>query len=149
MLSGNCLHISQLCLPCYEHMLTISALKIHKAFTPPNPTPAKPWGKDSLGPLVGNLQRQFYLILFLPPWFCHILFIIFPESKSTPSICCPHPAQLDAKYFTWNLYTASCMLLVLIAAPIRLLAYKQLGRNFTFALAKPKEVIKTGLYAYV
>lgn len=41
------------------------------------------------------------------------------------------------------------MLLIFIAAPIRLLAYKQLGQNFTFTLAKPKKLVKTGLYAYV
>jgi len=38
---------------------------------------------------------------------------------------------------------------IFFAAPIRLLAFRQLGQNFTFRLAKPKELVKTGLYAYV
>jgi protein-S-isoprenylcysteine O-methyltransferase Ste14 len=80
-------------------------------------------------------------------WFYHIFLIIFPQSS--PSILCPHPSQLDPKYFTWSPYTASYILLILIAVPIRLLAFKQLGQNFTFTLAKPKALVKTGMYAYV
>ena len=40
-------------------------------------------------------------------------------------------------------------MVIVIAAPIRLLAFKQLGKSFTFVLAKPKALVKTGLYAYV
>jgi len=36
-----------------------------------------------------------------------------------------------------------------MAAPIRLLAFRHLGQNFTFRLAKPTGLVKTGLYAYV
>jgi len=38
---------------------------------------------------------------------------------------------------------------IVVAAPIGLLAFRQLGQNFTFRLAKPKELVKTGLYSYV
>jgi protein-S-isoprenylcysteine O-methyltransferase Ste14 len=41
------------------------------------------------------------------------------------------------------------LIVVIIAAPVRLLAFKQLGENFTFRLAKPKALVKTGMYAYV
>jgi protein-S-isoprenylcysteine O-methyltransferase Ste14 len=39
--------------------------------------------------------------------------------------------------------------LIFVAAPIRLLAFKQLGRNFTFQLARPQGLVTTGMYAYV
>lgn len=41
------------------------------------------------------------------------------------------------------------LIAVTIAAPIRLLAFRQLGENFTFRLARPTALVKTGLYAYV
>lgn len=42
-----------------------------------------------------------------------------------------------------------CLGLIFIAAPVRLLAFQQLGKNFTFRLAKPQGLVTTGLYAYV
>jgi len=42
-----------------------------------------------------------------------------------------------------------CLGSILVAAPIRLLAFKQLGPNFTFRLAPPKKLVTTGMYAYV
>ena len=39
--------------------------------------------------------------------------------------------------------------MVLIGGKIRLTAFKQLGENFTFQLAKPKSLVKHGLYSYV
>ena len=109
--------------------------------------PAKAWPKDSLSQHQGRRQRQIALILLLVGWSYHVFLVLFPQSS--PSILCPHPSQLDPKYFTWSPYTASYILLILIAAPIRLLAFKQLGQNFTFTLAKPKGLVKTGMYAYV
>jgi protein-S-isoprenylcysteine O-methyltransferase Ste14 len=37
---------------------------------------------------------------------------------------------------------------IFIAAPVRIATFKQLGENFTFRLARPKEFVITGLYAY-
>lgn len=37
----------------------------------------------------------------------------------------------------------------MLAAPLRLLAYHQLGKNFTFRLNKPSELFTGGLYSYV
>lgn len=124
-----------------------AAYLIYYAFTPPNPMPTKAWPKDTLMRHQNPRQRKLGIVFLFLGWFYHISLILFPPSS--PSILCPHPSQLDPKFFTWSPYTTSFILLIFIAAPIRLLAYKQLGQNFTFMLAKPKELITTGLYAYV
>lgn len=92
-------------------------------------------------------RRQISIPFLLFGWFYHAFLVLYPPATS--SFLCPHPSQLDKKYFTWNTYTASFIVLIFTAAPIRLLAYAQLGQNFTFTLAKPKGLVKTGLYKYV
>jgi protein-S-isoprenylcysteine O-methyltransferase Ste14 len=42
-----------------------------------------------------------------------------------------------------------CLSLIFIAAPIRLLSFAQLGKDFTFRLAKPKKLVTSGLYTFV
>jgi hypothetical protein len=48
--------------------------------------------------------------------------------------------------FTWNMHTFVCAVLILLAGQIRLLAYKQLGLDFTFTVHKPEKLDKTGIY---
>lgn len=38
---------------------------------------------------------------------------------------------------------------ILVAAPLRLQAYAQLGKNFTFRLEKLDGIVRRGMYAYV
>ncbi|KAI9054780.1 hypothetical protein LZ554_001927 [Drepanopeziza brunnea f. sp. 'monogermtubi'] len=79
-------------------------------------------------------------------WCYHILLTLFPEKRSS---FCLNADLLNQDLFTWSPYTVGFMVAVLVAAPIRLLAYAQLGENFTFELAKPKKLVQTGLYRYV
>jgi protein-S-isoprenylcysteine O-methyltransferase Ste14 len=120
-----------------------------KVLTPPNPAPPQNarWKKDTLMRRETPQRRVIGLSFFFLSWSFHIFFILFPPTS--PSIICPHPSRLDIKFFTWSSYTAFYMAVIFIAAPIRALAYSQLGQNFTFTLAKPKGLIKTGLYKYV
>lgn len=60
-----------------------------------------------------------------------------------------NPDLLNQDLFSWSSYTISFIALMFVAAPIRLLAYAQLGENFTFQLAKPTRLVKTGMYRYV
>jgi protein-S-isoprenylcysteine O-methyltransferase Ste14 len=62
---------------------------------------------------------------------------------------CPYPQHLAASLFDWSRYTIVCLALIFTGALIRILAFVQLGPNFTFQLARPKELVKTGMYAYV
>jgi len=62
---------------------------------------------------------------------------------------CPMPNQLNPSLFVWSPLVQTCLATILLAAPIRLLAFRQLGKDFTFQLAKPSRLRTTGLYAYV
>lgn len=64
-------------------------------------------------------------------------------------ILCQNPANLSQNLFTWSVYTSFWLIILAVAVIVRLLAFKQLGENFTFTLAKPKSFVKTGMYAYV
>ena len=115
--------------------------------TPPNPPPINPGVRDRLGAAAPqstlNSKRN---ILFLI-WLYHILITaMYPHP---PPAICPHPDRLDSKLFSWNVHSVACVVATLIGGSVRLSAYKQLGRNFTFQLAKPKALVKQGLYSYV
>jgi hypothetical protein len=56
---------------------------------------------------------------------------------------------LNPSLFTWSWRTSLCLGGILIAAPVRLLAFKQLGPNFTFQLAVPGKLVTTGLYVFL
>lgn len=68
---------------------------------------------------------------------------------SYKSLICPHPERLNPYIFTWSSHSKICLLAIFIAAPIRLLAYRQLGPNFTFRLSRPSGLVSSGLYAWV
>jgi protein-S-isoprenylcysteine O-methyltransferase Ste14 len=113
-------------------------------WTPPNPPPATLHPRDRAGwwPKL-SFVRGLTTVL----WLYHAaLALTYPEP---PPLLCPYPQHLTASLFHWSRYAIVCLALIFIGAPIRILAFAQLGRNFTFQLAKPRELIKTGMYAYV
>jgi len=119
----------------------------YSCFTPPNPPPQTPYSKDRFGHHIIKKDVIYARrIITLVLWIYHaILPFTFPNP---PAILCPQPQNLSASVFTWNTYAVVCLSLILIAAPIRLLAFAQLGQNFTFQLATPKKLVTTGLYSY-
>ena len=77
-----------------------------------------------------------------------VLALAFPAPS--PSFICPHPQNLNPKIFSWSLYTVTCLgLISIIGSPLRLAAYRGLGQNFSYQLAKPDKLNTSGLYAYV
>jgi protein-S-isoprenylcysteine O-methyltransferase Ste14 len=72
--------------------------------------------------------------------------ILFPEYHAK---MCLNPDALNPALLQWSWYTSTFVIIVLIFAPLRLSAYAGLGKNFTFALAKPNKLITTGIYRYV
>jgi len=49
----------------------------------------------------------------------------------------------------WTPYSITCLSLITGGALLRLRAFKLLGENFSFQLAKPRKLVTTGMYAYV
>jgi protein-S-isoprenylcysteine O-methyltransferase Ste14 len=128
----------------FSAIILVSYLTL-RVFTPPNPTPTNSTAKDRIFFYSTNFigARQLFVIL-LGAYHGYIA-LTYPS----PPNFCPRPENLNPNLFTWSPTSIICTTLILIAAPIRLLAFKQLGPNFTFKLAQPKNLVTTGLYKYV
>lgn len=125
--------------------LSICAYLTSLCSTTPNLDSPSPKFKDNIRFFTDTASKASRYVFFLL-WLYHSMFILFPEDRTS---FCPNAALLNQDLFTWSNTSIAFVICVLIAAPIRLLAYAQLGKNFTFRLDKPKNIIRTGMYAYV
>ncbi|EFQ25229.1 isoprenylcysteine carboxyl methyltransferase [Colletotrichum graminicola] len=105
------------------------------------------WGRDRLGiwatPKVSFIRR----LVTVAVGACHA---VVASSSSETDLVCRHPQNINRKLFEWNKYTTLCLFLIVgIGAPLRLLAFAQLGGNFTFQLARPSGLTTTGVYRYI
>lgn len=116
--------------------------------TPPNPPPAKTWKHDVFTSFRSHdTLRNLYVLAITTAYLTHITLVLLPFPP--PTRICPNATTLSTYLFIWSPYSFVCILAILIAAPIRLLAYHQLGADFTFQLGKPKRLFTGGVYAYV
>jgi protein-S-isoprenylcysteine O-methyltransferase Ste14 len=116
----------------------------------PNAIPKNRHRKDRIMsvPIVGfhGPRVQEYTILLVS--VIHILSTIFlPALRKSP--LCPYPDHVNLTYFTWTIYVKICLFLIYAAGFLRLQAFRALGSNFTFELAKPDKLVTTGIYAHV
>jgi protein-S-isoprenylcysteine O-methyltransferase Ste14 len=125
--------------------LSICAYLTSLCSTSPNPDSTLPKVKDNIRFFTDIATKSSRYVYFLL-WLYHSMFILFPEDRSS---FCPNADILNQDLFAWSNTSVAFVIAILIAAPIRLLAYAQLGKNFTFGLDKPKSIIQTGMYAYV
>jgi protein-S-isoprenylcysteine O-methyltransferase Ste14 len=132
-------------------MAFISSAYISKlCFVSPNPRPTSLQKQDRIMaiPLIGLLGPQIQQYTFLSLAILHIIYTAVYPSLSTSGIC-PHPENVDAKYVTWSSYVIICVVVIHVFGVLRLLAFRTLGKNFTFELSKPSHLVTTGIYAYV
>ncbi|QDS75660.1 hypothetical protein FKW77_007182 [Venturia effusa] len=61
----------------------------------------------------------------------------------------PHLENVHPRFLTWNRYSATCLGAICVSGLARIAAYRALGRNFTFQLAKPTGLKTDGIYKYV
>ncbi|KAI8683397.1 Protein-S-isoprenylcysteine O-methyltransferase [Fusarium keratoplasticum] len=113
----------------------------------PNSTPRGGWNQDRLGfyatPAAAILRRLMAGGIGL----VHAFIVL--KTPST-SLICPHSDNLNWQLFDWNTYTLVCLALVTcVGGPLRLLAFAQLGGNFTFRLGPPSTLTTTGVYRYM
>jgi hypothetical protein len=107
-------------------------------------TPTKTTTKDSIAVFTSPLFLNSCRLAVIGLGIHHAaLAFTYP---SPPQLICPRQEHLNPSLFTWSWRTSICLGGILIAAPVRLLAFKQLGPNFTFQLAVPGKLITTGLY---
>lgn len=62
---------------------------------------------------------------------------------------CPNPENLNPSLFSWNPQTFLMMLFLYAGGVMRIVTYNQLGKNFTYELARPSSLKTDGLYKYV
>lgn len=125
--------------------LTISAYLVDQCITPPNPAPSAniEYGSDSMK-IIHRLEkiRPWATVL----WILHFVLMIFPKNRAD---LCLNPDVLNEDMYRWSNTTVIYIIAVFICATSRMIAYAQLGKNFTYRLATPSGLIKSGFYAYV
>lgn len=129
---------------------------ISLAWKPPNPPPKTPYGT----PDVTSLRRlyttvrifrflntvvivYYYALLLLYPWSPQ------PEPPYPVHRICPNLPLLSPSLFSWSAFSFFCQSTIVSFALLRLLAFAQLGTDFSFQLAKPESLKTDGLYAWV
>jgi protein-S-isoprenylcysteine O-methyltransferase Ste14 len=120
--------------------------------TPPNPSPTKQnrYKTDRIGYLTGiptALLRDINVCLFI--YHVVLAFVLDNNDKETLNIICPYPDQLSPSIFTWSGTSIAAILSIGIGSAVRLAAYGGLGRNFTFRIAAPDQLVTTGVYQFV
>jgi protein-S-isoprenylcysteine O-methyltransferase Ste14 len=63
--------------------------------------------------------------------------------------CCPNVDQVNFGAVQWTTFTTICLATIFVFGTMRIMAYRQLGRDFTYELAPPRKLITTGLYRYI
>jgi protein-S-isoprenylcysteine O-methyltransferase Ste14 len=114
-------------------------------FRRPNPPPLNQHGKDTLLMLARLPDLREYVFLGLAT--THI--IITSSFRPQPSLFCPKPFHLNPKYFTWTSNTKGWIAMIYLAGALRLVAFRTLGSDFTFELAKPQRLVTNGVYRYM
>lgn len=131
-------------------MFFINAYLTHLCSTDPSPPPTNPYLKDRLKFVAYKGHHPiFRLHFFLPPLlgFLHAFIVLWYPNP--PPLICPHPENLEAGIFTWNIATVLAIGVTTLGARMRILAFRQLGENFTFRLARPNQLVKDGMYKYM
>lgn len=113
-------------------------------FRTPNPNPTKSGTNDRIALVTDLSKPTLFLLLFI--CFHHSMLILLPNNRAS---FCWNSDILNEDLFSWSRRSVAFVAVILLAAPLRLLAYSQLGKNFTFRLDKPSNLVTNGMYAYV
>jgi protein-S-isoprenylcysteine O-methyltransferase Ste14 len=134
-------------------------------FRRPNPTPPNPrlYDHQLLARILvyGPSVREYILLGLAIP---HILLAVL---KDPPRALCPNPSHVNLRYITLSPYVIILVGLIILLGRIRIQAFNQLGKSFTFELyvnlgtdtfimtdvtcssrARPEKLVKTGLYRH-
>jgi protein-S-isoprenylcysteine O-methyltransferase Ste14 len=133
----------------YIPTLLLSNYICYLCLTPPRPgpSPSKDTPKDRLNAWrdLSKPPKWRWRLVFTV-WTYQIVLILFPSRRSS---LCRNPEFLNQDLFGWSTRTIIAFAVIFVFGGLRLRAYKGLGRNFTFQLARPSGLITTGIYAWV
>ncbi|RAH81237.1 hypothetical protein BO86DRAFT_419483 [Aspergillus japonicus CBS 114.51] len=134
---------------------TVSSYLALRCLQPPAPEPEpsdNDKSKDRVATVIDPLFLLLKLIIPLSFLYLALLALLHDDPPSSPwmTAVCPSPTNAPTEPLTWTPSTATSLLLFYIGAWTRLAAYRALGVDFTFHLAKPTEGLVTdGVYRYV
>ncbi|ETS87409.1 hypothetical protein PFICI_01237 [Pestalotiopsis fici W106-1] len=138
--------------------ILVSTVGTYIACSPPNPNPqggpeseSSP-SHDLLSTL--NLTKRHTNKFTIGPMCIlavHALLLAFYYPDLPPALLGHGDANgLNRDLITWSPATAIPLALILcVGIPLRLVSYASLGRNFTFALARPDRLTTTGIHAHL
>ncbi len=125
-------------------------------FNPPNPTPTPKSTPTAINDRVPARHTRLALLRWtmrILGTYHALLTLLYPRSQSQAqsqwATLCPKPTNTSAQLFTWTTYTLTFLLLIISAGCMRITAYAQLGRDFTYELSAPKRLVTTGFYRYM
>ncbi|KAJ5123091.1 hypothetical protein N7448_009188 [Penicillium atrosanguineum] len=119
--------------------------------TPPNPSPSQKdrHSTDRITWIAGagaTIARRTTLTVTL----YHALLTITPSyAPDRLHQICPRPENRNMAVFTWSPITLASLFVIFLGAFVRLSAFGGLGRNFTFHLAAPDQLVTSGVYRWM
>lgn len=119
--------------------------------TPPNPSPSQKdrHSTDRITWIAGagaTIARRTTLTITLYHALLTVVPIYAPDRLHQ---VCPRPSNRNMEVFTWSPISTISLFIILLGAYIRLSAYGGLGRNFTFHLAAPDQLVTSGVYRWM
>jgi protein-S-isoprenylcysteine O-methyltransferase Ste14 len=144
--------LSAMALPDLE-TLSLSSFILLSTYTtllcgqPPNPTPYDSKNPDSMKFAVS--RSSLFIRSSIDIIFGVLHALICLTYPSPPLLLCPNTSALNPYLFSWSPRTVISLTAILLGSAIRLSAFRTLGKNFTFRLAKPNALITSGMYKYV
>lgn len=159
-------HIAPAVTPLYQSSMNFEQLSLAACILvatllwvncvlPPNPAAEIEAGnkvKDHLHiPIIGlaNVRYTVWIAHTILATIYGILIYTYPMA---PKSICPQPsfARLsDPTMFTWNTKMVLVLATIAGSAAIRIMAFRNLGVNFTFNLKRPSGLVKTGIHGYI
>ncbi|KAL4815090.1 hypothetical protein BDW67DRAFT_186140 [Aspergillus spinulosporus] len=112
---------------------------------PPNPNPDKTVKGDPFrhNKMIFLLSAHSKLVAIFG--LCHAILPLLPLDMQG-TVC---PSGYSSDLLSWSIESAVLVASLLGGGILRFLAFHQLQQNFTFAIAKPTKLIRSGLYAYM
>ncbi|KAL4794019.1 hypothetical protein BDV19DRAFT_390530 [Aspergillus venezuelensis] len=146
----------------YTCAILTSVYLIRRTNSDPNPVPA-PQTQDEKPVASPALEKKDFLMTagneltmrrhlnFLTATGIYHAFVSSLPAPQRPALCPAYMgSSVNTNLFTWTSYTASILALLVSAGLLRLAAYSNLGRSFTFYITKPSSGLKTtGVHGYV
>ncbi len=121
------------------------------ALSPPSPSRRS---IPKTGDVFYILARKYIIVLILAPFgllALHTCSLAYFYPNIPPTVYgCGEENRLNTGLINWSGATSVPLALILyVGVPIRLVSYASLGKNFTFALAKPDRLVTDGIYRYL